>query len=332
MKEPLITVIIPVYNAEKYLERCVRSVTGNTYSNLEIICVNDGSSDNSLSVLEKLATDDSRIRIIDKPNGGVSTARNAGLDAATGEYVAFIDSDDWIHDSYFSILMKEAQDSNSDITIASYVDVYGDDTSGSSVRVSAPEHVHTALAAEVMARDGYFRRSVWGRIYKREVVADKRFPLEIHFGEDLIYNVLIADSPTCRVTVFELPLYFYYQVRSDSLVHAKPLDANYLLGSWFVDHIEQFEQKNIAVCAALSALLTYRYEGSFSKDAKTVRRRAKQILNQCVRVLLRDVNCSAATKTKYILFAHAPFAYRLVLRLTDRSIIHYEKILKERYA
>ena len=97
MKEqPLVSVIIPVYNVERYLAQCLDSVSHQTYQNLEIICVNDGSRDGSLDILRRYADEDARIQVIDKANGGVSRARNDALDCARGEYIMFVDSDDWV--------------------------------------------------------------------------------------------------------------------------------------------------------------------------------------------------------------------------------------------
>ena len=94
--EKIVSIIVPVYNAEKTLERCVRSLMAQTLRSIEIILVNDGSRDQSLAICQRLAQEDGRIRLIDKPNGGVSSARNAGLDVARGDYVMFCDSDDWV--------------------------------------------------------------------------------------------------------------------------------------------------------------------------------------------------------------------------------------------
>ena len=97
MKEqPLVSVIIPVYNVERYLAQCLDSVSHQTYQNLEIICVNDGSRDGSPDILRRYADEDARIQVIDKANGGVSRARNDALDCACGEYIMFVDSDDWV--------------------------------------------------------------------------------------------------------------------------------------------------------------------------------------------------------------------------------------------
>lgn len=113
-EKPLISVIIPVYNTEAYLERCLVSVLSNTYRDLEVICINDGSTDGSLEILNAFARQDERVTVIDKKNGGLSAARNDGLRRATGEWIAFIDSDDWIHPRYFETFLSVAPDRSVD--------------------------------------------------------------------------------------------------------------------------------------------------------------------------------------------------------------------------
>ena len=102
----MISIVIPVYNTEKYLERCINSILTNTYKNIEVICVDDGSTDNSLSCLQKMAERDNRLVIISQENQGVSVARNTGMALVTGEFVVFVDSDDWIHPQFFEMLLK----------------------------------------------------------------------------------------------------------------------------------------------------------------------------------------------------------------------------------
>ena len=123
-KKAKITVIIPVYNVEKFLRTCLDSVINQTYQNLEIICVNDGSTDSSPEILKEYFEKDDRIIIINKENGGLSSARNAGLDAATGEYVAFLDSDDWISKNFCKELLKSIIKTHSDAAIAQTHYVY----------------------------------------------------------------------------------------------------------------------------------------------------------------------------------------------------------------
>ena len=114
-----ISVIVPVYNVENYLEKCLDTIVNQTFSDIEIVCVNDGSTDNSRKILEKYKENDSRIIIIDKENGGLSSARNAGLKVATGKYISFIDSDDWVDLTMLEKLYQNITSLNTDISICS---------------------------------------------------------------------------------------------------------------------------------------------------------------------------------------------------------------------
>lgn len=119
-KENLISVIVPVFNTEEYLNRCLDSIINSTYKELEIICVDDGSTDCSAEILEQYASIDNRITIIHQDNQGVSVARNKGLESAVGEYVCFIDSDDWIHEQFFTYLHRAITENVADIALCDF--------------------------------------------------------------------------------------------------------------------------------------------------------------------------------------------------------------------
>lgn len=123
---PLISVIVPIYNVEKYLARCVDSIVNQTYKNLEIILVDDGSPDRCPKMCDDYAEKDSRIKVVHKKNGGLSDARNAGMAVATGEYISFIDSDDYVSDDFFECLLDVMNKENSDIAECSVVKLYED--------------------------------------------------------------------------------------------------------------------------------------------------------------------------------------------------------------
>ena len=126
--QPLISVIVPIYNVEKYLDRCVGSIINQTYKNLEIILVDDGSPDNCPQMCDDYAKKDSRIKVVHKENGGLSDARNAGMKVATGEYVSFIDSDDYISLDFYETLLETIVDNDSDIVECSVVKFYEDNS------------------------------------------------------------------------------------------------------------------------------------------------------------------------------------------------------------
>ena len=125
MKKDLVTIIVPVYNAENELCRCVDSILAQSYKNLEIILIDDGSKDNSLEICSKYSRKDNRIKIFHKNNGGVSSARNFGLTEASGKYICFVDSDDWLDEQYVEALHEEILKNDSDIVIGGFSYVYG---------------------------------------------------------------------------------------------------------------------------------------------------------------------------------------------------------------
>ena len=117
MNCPLVSIIVPVYQVEKYLEKCLGSIIGQTYGNLEIILVDDGSTDHGPAICDRYQTEDSRIQVIHQANGGLSHARNVGLAAATGDFISFVDSDDWIEPQMIDALMSALQETGADIAV-----------------------------------------------------------------------------------------------------------------------------------------------------------------------------------------------------------------------
>lgn len=326
MNNPLISVIIPVYNTEKYIKRCIQSIQDNSYKNLEIICVNDGSKDGSLAVLQSLAQQDHRMKVIDKVNGGVSSARNAGLDAASGEYVSFIDSDDWIHPEFFSVLLAEAIRNQAGITVAQLLNV----SEGQQVQhaeVPTNKDVRVLSTREALSQDGYLRRSVWGRLIARNLIGDVRFPIGVQFGEDMVFNTMIIQNVNTKFVFIDVPLIYYYHGRTDSLVCSSSYTSHYVLGCWIIDHLEQFYLRDIAILSALSSLLCYRYTASFFLGVEAYKT-AKPQIRKCMKALRRDRNCPPLTKIKSGVFAAFPFAYRMARILTDPTFRSFEKYTK----
>lgn len=214
------TVVLPIYNVAQYLPECLDSVTGQTMDGLEIICVNDGSTDESLDIIEKYAEVDNRIQIITKENGGLGAARNTGLDAATGEYIWFVDSDDLIAPDACQKVYSHAKKNESDIVL---IDV------GLYWGIANPIlDFLDSKRYETMAKYGKFTianapwiqqtHSVWSRIYCRDFLLEHnlRNP-EQRFGEDMLYSYMTAVYAKC-ITILPEKLYFYRQDRKGSLL------------------------------------------------------------------------------------------------------------------
>lgn len=219
----LISVIIPIYNVERYLFRCVDSVISQTYTNLEIILVDDGSTDNSCSICDKYTTIDNRVKVIHKENGGLSDARNAGLKIAKGKYVTFIDSDDWIHPNYIEILFKDIIEKHSDIAIIENVVTQSDaptiiSTFGSSVEMSS----HEALARLFTKEENSFVVT-WGKLYKKNLFNDVTFPKgRFHEDEFTTYKLFYKAHKICWNP---RPLYYYFKRENSITTTRHPYDV-----------------------------------------------------------------------------------------------------------
>lgn len=246
MKEK-ISVIIPVYNTEKYIEKCIQSVLGQTYTNLEIICVDDGSVDNSGAILDAFAKKDARIKVIHQENAGVSDARNAALRVATGDWIGFVDSDDYIDADMYETMLKANEQQGADIISCGYYLEYEDRCVVAENRKDVPAHaVDTKQFLRfVYERDVYkgVASYLWTRLIKRELVYSQNnelktsFPKELDMSEDLIFLVEVMKDSKKSLYV-ETPLYHYLQ-RDDSVCHDEKKQLSNL--SWAKGYLRILE-------------------------------------------------------------------------------------------
>lgn len=183
---PEVSVIIPVYNSSSYLPECLQNVLAQSLHDIEIICINDGSTDHSLQILKDFRTRDTRIKIIDKENQGVSAARNAGLDIAQGKYIGFVDSDDTVEMNFFEMLLKAAEDNNADI-------VFSKNLSDSLIITPNTKYDRAEIQKLILPlffkEDGY--NAIWNKLYSAEVININKiiFPVDTTHGEDQEFNI-----------------------------------------------------------------------------------------------------------------------------------------------
>lgn len=207
-----ISVIIPIYKAEKFLDKCIESVVGQTYENLEIILVDDGSPDNCPAICDSWAEKDSRIKVVHKENGGLSSARNAGLDVVTGEYFGFIDSDDWIEKDFFEFLIANALKENADISRCGlYLDYEDDDSChDQEVQYETPVVMDNKGYINSIIGGGYVQGICCNKIYRTAAIGDKRFCTEDGVSEDIMFNNRISKNIKCAV-FYDVPKYHYFR-------------------------------------------------------------------------------------------------------------------------
>ena len=226
MSQKKVSVIVPVYNVEKYLRKCVESIKNQTYRNLEIILVDDGSSDHCGEICDELATSDSRIRVIHKENGGLSDARNAGMDISTGDYIGFVDSDDYIDEDFHEILVENLEKYNADISCCRYTNVWED---GRKEPVGNDDSVHIYEGTEALKEYLYGKTldpfSV-NKLYRAEMLGNATYT---NCRYRFIKGILSEDNPFCvelfkqtnKVVLVGKSRYNYLQAREGAITSAK---------------------------------------------------------------------------------------------------------------
>ncbi|MDD2970520.1 MAG: glycosyltransferase [Lachnospiraceae bacterium] len=212
-----ITVIVAVYNIEQYLDRCVKSIQRQSYSNLEIILVDDGATDHSGQMCDDYAREDDRIKVIHKKNGGLSHARNAGMKLATGTYIAFVDGDDWIDERMYETMLSAMLEQEADISICRYRQVYPDETVDESTGNAVVFQGREALTCLIEERDEYqIQNAAWNKLYRRDLLQGQEFPVG-RWYEDIVYTTILL-SKINRCVYLDSAFYNYVLDREGSIM------------------------------------------------------------------------------------------------------------------
>lgn len=236
MKKGMVSIIVPVFNTEKYLKRCIESIQNQTYVNIEIMLIDDGSTDASLTICNQYAKNDKRIKVIHQENQGVSIARNRGLDFASGEYIGFVDSDDYISNDMYEIMVREMERADVDMVACGY----NFDIQNQIIPVKNKEEIlENVMSAEQFMYYAYCRDSYKAvtnytvlKLYSKKIIDkfhiefDKRFKL----GEDVVFTTQFYLNCK-RVKYIERPLYYYY-IRSDSAINDMNKDKQNILQAY----------------------------------------------------------------------------------------------------
>ena len=216
MIEPLISVIIPVYNAKDFISICIDSLRRQTYKNLEIILVDDGSIDGSGEICDLYAKKDCRVRVIHQRNQGVSMARNAGLACATGELISYIDADDYIKKDYFTYLYQKMMEQNVDMVCCNFIEIQNEkEVQISPIKVLKSRKIldYSEVFVHMADQTEPYWSCVWGKLIKTDYAKKAKFPLFIKYGEDQIY---MFDLFCMRPSVYLDTYRGYYYIRNES--------------------------------------------------------------------------------------------------------------------
>ena len=218
MVKPLISIIVPAYNIESYILRCVQSIQCQTYDNLEIIIINDGSTDRTGKIIDEVAKKDSRIVVIHKENGGVSSARMAGIKIAIGKYVGFVDGDDYVEPEMFEHLLKNAEEYGADISHCGYQMVFPDGHVDYYYNTRCKKMFNSTQGIYALVEGRFIEPGLWNKIYRREIVTefDKElfWDSSIRINEDLLMNYILFSK--AESSIYEDIPFYHYILRTGS--------------------------------------------------------------------------------------------------------------------
>lgn len=239
----LISIIVPIYKVDRYLRRCIDSIINQSYTNLEIILVNDGSPDSSGAICDDYAKKDKRIKVVHQENKGLSGARNAGLEIAQGKYIGLVDSDDYIHPRMYEWLYNSLKESGTEISICGFKYVHTGNYDCESIgKVTAKLISTEELINNMYKPDGMKTIVAWNKLYSKKIFENYRYPLgKKHEDEFAVHHIMGKVSAAAQI---EECLYYYYQ-RSDSIVGQgypiKTLDRIFA----YEDRLQYYKSKNL---------------------------------------------------------------------------------------
>lgn len=296
-----ISVIVPIYKVEKYLRKCINSILNQTYPNLEIILVNDGSPDGCGEICDSYALQDDRVKVIHKKNGGLSDARNKGLLIATGEYISFIDSDDYIDEVFYEVLLNLILTNDADIAQCDFMKIYESDSSINKVSICKDEEILILKNYESLEKlydeNHEITVVVWNKLYRRAVLQEIYFPFgKIHEDDFTTYKVLYNAN---KIVLTSKKMYYYLQ-RDDSI-----------MGRW--DN-KEFNPKNLVFLETYYNQIIFYKEKGLMKLSDVVTER----LEIYIRVSLNEISYSKLDgKNAY--FSHVVNFYKDKFQLFNKG-------------
>ncbi|BCG58629.1 glycosyltransferase family 2 protein [Paenibacillus sp. URB8-2] len=218
--KPEISIIVPVYNVENYIHKCVDSILAQSFENFELILVDDGSPDNCPAICDQYAAKDPRVRVIHKPNGGLSDARNWGLNIAEGKYVGFVDSDDWIADDMYELLYHSLIENEADIAVCCHYEVVDGELFQINNYDGYPRVLSNVEGLSELLMDVRIKNLAWDKLYKRELFRNVNYPVGVYYEDTpTTYKLFLQAS---KVSLVNIPKYYYFK-RKESITGSKNL-------------------------------------------------------------------------------------------------------------
>ena len=321
----LISIIIPVYNVDLYLQRCLDSVLKNNYGNLEVICINDGSTDSSGLILEEYAKKDNRICVIHTENKGVSHARNCGLKIALGKWITFIDADDWIHPLFFNTVITSLQSNPTDVVVTDHIRTDRlIDESYIDLKHIEMENISGEQALTKLRSKNY----VWGKLYSRECLENHFFDENIAYGEDHIFNISVLVGRGLKVLHIKEKLYYYY-IRDGSAASGYTLEKRINWSNYAIEHAKEETVnaiKDLYIESAFKLVLSCRYESLFAEKKKRNLHiiTCNRLLHRAMILMNSGLSFPIWKRFMYSFLYRFPTFYRFGRIIMDPTLIRWE--------
>ena len=329
-QKDLISIIVPVYNMEQYLERCVNSIGQQTYTNLEIILVDDGSTDQSSQMCDEYAGRDSRIRVVHKQNGGLSDARNAGLAIANGAYIGFVDSDDWIEPDMYERMYQACVEHEAQVAVCRYAQVYKDHTvQGGNQKVTVFDR-EALLKIYIGGHEDYIiYNSVWSKLFAREIVEGVKFPVGRN-SEDIMYTTK-AFCKLDKGVYLDCCFYNYVLDRDGSIMNVNRAERMFQdeIPFWreHIEYIREHVSEQMGDYAAYyfyRRLLQYYLELDKNAGTRADAARLERLIRKDkkhIQQIYGTVYESRGDRARMKLFLWSPFFYGKVSRLYEDYVV-----------
>lgn len=316
MKNPVLSIIVPIYKVEKYLNKCIESILNQTFNEYELILVNDGSPDLCLDICRKYEKSDSRVIVIDKENGGISSARNVGLDIAKGKYIGFVDSDDWVEKSMYETLISIAEKYNADIVHCEYIEAMDE----SAKIVQEKKIIEKCLEKDEALDNLYNELTVssaiaWNKIYKKELFNGIRYPVgKIHEDEFITYKLIYKAN---KVVYTNEKLYYYRNTPNsitNSSFNLKRLDYYEALEERirFFDKVNNKKMLGKTIIHYYFKLIGSYYSNKDANDKKKMEEIINEKLKSGYKMLIHSKDIKLKNKLRGTFFRISPSIYRKI--------------------
>lgn len=315
-----ISIIVPIYNLESYLPKCIDSILAQTFTDFELILVDDGSTDRSKEICDQYARLDQRVKVIHKKNGGIASSRNAGLEVARGKYIGFVDNDDYINEFMFEILYQNAEKFSADIVVCDYIKIVEDqeynlDQVDETYKL---KHFNNREALNSIYRDMNNATFIypWNKLYKRLLFDDIRYELGNIYDDETVAHKLLYKSK--KVTYVQRTLYYYVQRKGSQInspFSVKKFGRVYALKDRevFFRNMNERELHQKALKHYMDVFFWYYFLAkSTLQDVDKELKQLKRTFDQSLMELLKHKEISWKQKVMFILFSIYPFLYEWI--------------------